>query len=93
MITKGIAEWKFFAADVKCVESVRAVRAMLQQIFLGFGEFLAALVLAEAVAASHNSSRLDGENQVIIILTVKHRHEPLFTGKALVDEQVFLVIC
>ena len=92
MITEGIAVRKFLRSDVEGVESVRAVCAVLQQIFLRLGEFLAALVLAESVAAAHDSSRLDGEDEVIIVLAVEHRHEPLFTGKALVDEQVLLIM-
>ena len=89
---EGIAVRKFLTADVEGVESVRAVRAVLEQVFFILGEFLAALVLAEAVAAAHYSSRLDGEDEIIIVLAVEHRHEPLFAGKALVDEQVLLIM-
>lgn len=92
MITEGIAVRKLFAADVEGVKRVRAICAVLQQVFLGLGEFLAPLVLAKSVAAANNSSRLDGEDEVIIVLSVKHRHQPLFTGKALVDEQVLLIM-
>jgi len=90
--TEGVAVRELLAADVEGVESVRAVGAVLQQVFLGLSEFLAALVLAETVAAAHHACRLDGENEVIIVLAVEHRHEPLFAGKALVDEQVLLVV-
>ena len=89
---EGVSIGELLAADVEGVESISAIGAVLQQIFLGLSEFLASLVLAKAVAAAHDSCRLDGEDQVIIVLAVEHRHEPLFTGKALVDEQVFLVV-
>ena len=37
MITEGIAVRKFLRSDVERVESVRAVRAVLQQVFLSLG--------------------------------------------------------
>ena len=90
--TKGITERKLLTANVEGVESVRTVRAVLEQVFLILGEFLAALIFAEAVAATHDSRRLDGKDEIIIILAVEHRHQPLFSGKALVDEQVLLIM-
>ena len=92
MITEGIAVRELFTADVEGVESVGAVGAVLQQVFFGLSEFLAALVLAEAVAPAHDSRRLDGQDEVIVVLAVEHRHEPLFAGKTLVDEQVLLIM-
>ena len=92
MITEGITVRKLFAADVKSVESVRAICAVFEQVFFILSEFLATLIFAEAVAATHDARRLDGEDEVIIVLAVEHRHEPLFTGKALVDEQVLLIM-
>ena len=90
--SEGIPIWKFLTADVERVESIRSVSTVLQQVFFGLSELFPTLVLLESVAAANHSSRLDGENQVIIVLAVKHRHQPLFTGKALVDEQVLLIM-
>ena len=53
---------EFFAADVEGIESVGAVGAVFEQVFLGLGEFLAGLVLVEAVAATADTCGLDGEN-------------------------------
>lgn len=92
MITEGIAVRELFASDVEGVESVCAVSAMLKQVFFGLCELFPTLIFTEAVAATNDSSRLDGEDEVIIVLAVEHRHEPLFTGKALVDEQVLLIV-
>lgn len=92
MITERITVREFFAADVERVEGIGAVGAVLQQVFFGLSEFLAALVLAEAVAPAHHARRLDGQNEVIVVLAVEHRREPLFAGKTLVDEQVLLIM-
>ena len=92
MITEGIAVRKLFAADVERVKSIRSIGAVLQQVFFGLGEFLAALIFAEPVAAPDYSCRLDGQDEVIVVLAVEHRHEPLFAGKTLVDEQVLLIM-
>ena len=37
----NIADWEFFAADIKRVESVGAGGAVFEEVFLGFGELLA----------------------------------------------------
>ena len=54
--------WKFGTADVESVESVCAVGAVLEQVFLGLGEFLPTLVLAEAVSAAADPGGLQGED-------------------------------
>ena len=43
-------EREFFAAYVKSVESIGAVGAVFEQVFLRLGELFAGLILAEAVA-------------------------------------------
>lgn len=43
---------EFLAADVEGVECVGAVGVVFEEVFFRFGEFLARLVLAEAVASS-----------------------------------------
>ncbi len=40
-----IVVWEFFATDVEGIESVGAVSAAFEQVFLRFGEFLAGFVL------------------------------------------------
>ena len=47
---KGVVVWEFFASDIEGIESVGAVGAVFEQVFLGFGELFAGLILAEAVA-------------------------------------------
>lgn len=58
---------EFFAADIEGIESVGAVGAVFEQVFLGLGELFAGFVLAEAVAATADSGRLDSENQVLVV--------------------------
>ena len=59
---------------------------------LRFGEFLARLVLAEAVAPSAHSCRLDGKDKVGVVAAVEERHEALFASEALVDKQILLIV-
>ena len=47
--------WEFLATDIEGVESVGAGGAVFEEVFFRFGEFLARLVLAEAVAPSAHS--------------------------------------
>ena len=54
--------WKFGTADVEGVESICAVGAVLEQVFLGRGKFLPTLVLAEAVSAAADPCSLQGED-------------------------------
>lgn len=84
--------WELLAADVESVEGVGAIGAMLEQVLLGLRVFLLRLVLAEAVAATFHASRLDGEDEVVVVLSVEERHETLLAGEALVDEQVLLIV-
>ena len=72
--------WEFLATDIEGVESV------------GFGEFIAWLVLTEAVATSAASCRLDGKDKVGVVGAVEEWHEALFASEALVDEQIHLVV-
>ena len=46
----------------------------------------------EAIAPTSNSSSLNSENEVIVILAIKERHETLFPNESLVDEQVLLIV-
>ena len=63
--------WEFLATDIEGVESVGAGGAVFEEVFFRFGEFLARLVLAEAVAPSAHSCRLDGKNKARIVATVE----------------------
>ena len=53
---------EFGTPDVEGIESVCAVGAVLEQVFLGLGEFLPTLVLAEAVSAAADPCGLQGED-------------------------------
>ena len=57
-----------------------------------FGKFFSAFVLAETVAAAAHAGCLNGEDKVVVILSVEERHKALLAGKALVDEKVFLIV-
>lgn len=85
-------EREFLAADVEGVEGIGAVGAVFEQVFLGFGELFAGLILAEAVAATADARGLYGENQVLVVRAVEERHEPLLSGKGVVDEKILLVV-
>lgn len=86
-----VVNGEFLAADVEGVECVGAVGAVFEEVSLGFGELLARLVLAEAIATSAHSCRLDGKDKVGVIGAVEEWHETLFASEALVDEQIHLV--
>ena len=51
------------------------------------------LVLAEAVASSLHSCGLDGEDKVIVVLSVEVRHKALLPDKALVEVVSKLLFC
>lgn len=84
--------WELLAADIERVVGIGAVGAVLQKVFLGFGLLLHGFVFSEAVASSLQSCGLDGEDKVIVVLTVEVRHQALLPGKALVDEKIFLIV-
>ena len=83
---------ELFTADIQRIECVGAIGTMLQQVLFGFRLLLHRLVLMEAVASAFDTGRLDSEDEIIVILAVEERHQALFTRKALVDEQVLLVV-
>ena len=85
-------ERKLFAADVEGIESIGAVGAVFEEVFFGFGELFAGLVFAEAVASAADTCVLDGEDKVFIVPAVEERHEPLLSGKGVVDEKILLVV-
>ena len=85
-------EREFLAADVEGIEGVGAVGAVFEQVFFGLGEFFAGLILAEVVAPVGNTGGLHSENQVLVIRAIEERHEPLLSGKGVVDEKILLVV-
>ena len=87
-----VSDWEFLTADIKGVESVGAVGAVFEEVFFRFGEFLARLVLAEAVAPSAHSCRLDGKDEVGVVAAIEERHEALLASEDLIDEQILLVV-
>lgn len=88
----GVVDGELLAADVEGIESIGAVGAVFEQVFFRFGEFLARLVLAEAVAPSAHSCRLDGKDKVGVVAAVEERHEALLASEALIDKQILLVV-
>ena len=83
---------KFLAADVEGIESIGAVGAVFEEVFFRLGKFFAGLILSEAVASVGHTGRLDGEDKVFIVRAVDERHEPLLSGKGVVDEKILLVV-
>jgi hypothetical protein len=83
---------ELLTADVERVESVGAVSTVLEQVLFGLRLLLHRLVLAEAEASAFDTGRLDGEDKIIIVLTVEERHEALLASEALVDEEVLLIV-
>ena len=67
-------ERKFLAADVECIESVGAVGAVFEEVFFRFGKFLAAFVFAETVATAAYAGCLNGEDKVVVVLSVEEWH-------------------
>ena len=66
-----ISDREFLATDIEGVESIGAGGAVFEEVFFRFGEFLARLVLAEAIAPSAHSCRLDDKNKAGIVATVE----------------------
>ena len=83
---------KFLATDVERVEGICAVGAVFEEVFFALGKFLAAFVLSETVATAAHAGCLNGEDKVVVILSVEEWHKALLAGKTLVDEKVFLIV-
>ena len=84
--------WKFLRSDVESIKSVGAVGAVFEEVFFRFGKFFAAFVFAETVAAAAYAGCLNGEDKVVVILSVEEWHKALLAGKTLVDEKIFLIV-
>ena len=83
---------ELFAANIQGIKSVRAVGTVFEEVFFGLGKLLSGFVFVEAVAPVQYSSRLNGEDKIIVILTVEKRHESLLALESLVDEQILLIV-
>lgn len=57
-------EREFFATDVEGIESICAVGAVFEQVFLALRELFARLILAEAVATVGDTGGLNGKDKV-----------------------------
>ena len=83
---------ELLTTDIQRIEGVGAVGTVLEQVLFGLRLFLHRLVLAETETATFDTGRLDGQNQVIIVLTVEERHKALLASETLVDEEVLLIV-
>ena len=77
--------WELLAADIERVEGIGAVGSVFEKVFFGLRLLLHGVVLAEAIATSLHSCGLDGEDKVIVVLSVEVRHKALLPDKALVE--------
>ncbi len=80
------------ATDIQRIKRICAVGAVFEEVFFTLGKFLAAFVLAETVAAAAYAGCLNGEDKVVVILSVEEWHKALLAGKTLVDEKIFLIV-
>ena len=85
-------EGELFAANVECIKRICAVGAVLEKVFFTLGKFFAAFVFPKSVAAAAYAGCLNGEDKVVVVLSVEERHKALLSGKTLVDEKVFLIV-
>ena len=90
--THNIMYRESLATDIEGVESVGIVGVVFEEVFFALGEFLAKLDLAEAVAPSADSCQLDGKDKVRVAGAVEEWYEALLVRKALVDEEIFLIV-
>ena len=84
---------EILAADIERVEGIGAVGTVFEKVFFGLRLLLHTFVLAEAVATTLHSCRLDGEDKVIVVLAVEVRHKALLPDKALVEVVSKLLFC
>ena len=88
-MAEAVSYWKAACSPemrVDCGElSPEQIKWWKKLYYLGLGEFFTAFVLAEAVSTASDPGGLDCENEVVVVLTVEERHQPLLAGKALID--------
>ena len=87
-----IVLWELLAADVEGVEGIGAVGTVLEEVFFVFGLLLHGLVFAAIalalclqrnVASTLHSGRLEGKDEIVIVLAVEVRNEALLAGETL----------
>lgn len=61
---------ELFAPNIECIKGISAIGTVFEEVFLGLGQLLAGFVFVEAVASVQNSGRLNGEDKIIVILTL-----------------------
>ncbi len=62
---------KFFAPNIQRIEGIRAIGAVLEKVFFWFGILLGGFVFfAKAITTAFHASGLNGEDKVIIVLSV-----------------------
>lgn len=83
---------ELLAADVEGVEGIGAVSAVFEEVFLRFGLLLHGFIFAESVSPTLHPGRLDGEDEVVVVLAVEVRHEALLASEALVDKDILLIV-
>lgn len=80
------------ATDIESVKGVCTIGTELETVILRFGEFLTGFVFMETVAADCHTGRLDGENKVIVILSVEIWRETVFALESPVDKMVLFLM-
>ena len=84
--------WELLAADIERVEGIGAISTVFEKVFFGLRLLLHTFVFAEAVATPLHSCGLDGEDKVIVVLSVEVRHQALLPSKTLVDEKILFIV-
>ena len=74
------------------IKGICPVGTVFEEILFRLSQLFTCFVLVEAISPTSNPSSLNSENQVIVILAIKERHETLFPSESLVDEQVLLIM-
>ncbi len=83
---------ELLTSDIQGVKSIRSVGAVFEKILFRLGVLLVVFVLAETKTATIHLRCLNSEDQIIVVLAVEERHEPLLPYEYLVDEQVLLIM-
>ena len=73
--------WEFLTADTQGIKRIGTVGTPLKPILFRFCQLLAPLVLAPIV----HTCRLDGYQQIFIVLLVKERNKIRLSGQHAVD--------
>lgn len=78
--------WKFLTADTQGIKRIGAIGTPFKPVLLRFRQLLTPFVLAPIV----HTCRLDGYQQIFIILLVKERYKIRLSGQHAVNQQIFL---